>query len=388
MIYALLSLFSSDLFFYGNLILLAAAVAVIAKRRAVCFAGDFWLLLAFAIIYFVTDLVQNQSVAFTALLCPAAYLLGTNLDRFTSIDRIKKVFICLSLGMAAHGVLNFVYDTVHCGGINYSSMHYDIWSGAVSAVTVQMANFVFILCFSACAVKNIKKYWWAALLLIIGLAQGVLYGSRTYVVFLGISLALGLIVIVFSNGNRYARLKSLLTVLLLSGAVLIVFTIIYKYDLFGIRTFYQSSYLYHRLYSDYAIANNDGLFSTGRWATKLRYISMLPEYPFGGMNIKSLTGWYAHDLWLDTADRVGIIPAVLIFIYTVRMLIRTLRFSMKKEVDAESRSVFINSAILLMLQFFIEPIFSGEPILLYSACIIDGLITMHLCNRNSLSSNI
>ena len=379
--YLLIFLFSSNFLLIGYLFLLAALIIVIFRRGSVRFPPDFWLLELFALSYFAIDMIQNHSIAISVLMCPLAYLLGPNLDQSEGINNIHKTMLVLTVGMASHGILNFLYETVKYGGINYSALHYDIWSRSISAVTGQMTNYVLLLSFVGCTVLFAKAYWKIALMLLISLTHGVLCGSRTYVVMFGISL--GISILIYILHRREKRLRSILILLLASAAAALILWTAYQKDWLGIRSFFENTYLYHRLFSDYAKANNKGLFTTGRWATKLRYLAILPDYPMGGLHMRASTSWYAHDLWLDIADRVGIFPLLLIIIYTLRMGIRIFRLSRNGQLNLEHKMIYFNYLVLIMSQFILEPILSGSPILLQSVCLLDGMISVYLLQMKS-----
>ena len=379
--YLLIFLFSSNFLLIGYLFLLAALIIVIFRRGSVCFPPDFWLLELFALSYFAIDMIQNHSIAISVLMCPLAYLLGSNLDQSEGINNIHKTMLVLTVGMASHGILNFLYEIVKYGGINYSALHYDIWSRSISSVTGQMTNYVFLLSFVGCTVLFAKAYWKIALMLLISLIHGVLCGSRTYVVMFGISLGISILIYIWHR--REKRLRSILILLLASAAAALILWTAYQKDWLGIRSFFENTYLYHRLFSDYAKANNKGLFTTGRWATKLRYLAILPDYPMGGLHMRASTGWYAHDLWLDIADRVGIFPLLLIIIYTLRMEIRIFRLSRNGQLNLEHKIIYFNYLVLIMSQFILEPILSGSPILLQSVCLLDGMISVYLLQMKS-----
>lgn len=386
MVHFLLLLFSSNFLLLGNFFLIGILVVLIVKKGYVRFPPDFWLLLLFALSYFLIDWIQNQSVAVSALLCPVAYLVGANLDQSNGMKDIKNMLLFLALGMVLHGLLNFIYETIRFGGINYSALHYDIWSGSISAVTAQMTNYVLILCFAGCSFLFLRRYWWLILLELICLAHSLLCGSRTYVVLLGISVGISFVVYLWSQRGK--RLRSMLMILLTAGLFIWLIWIAYQNNLFGIRSFWESTYLYHRLFSDYAVDNGDTLFSTGRWTTKLRYLQMLPKYLMGGMHVQQVTGWYAHDIWLDTADRVGIFPFFLLLIYTVRLGIRIVQLVNKNELNLENKIIFLCSIVLVMIQFLLEPILSGSPILFHSVCILDGMISVYMLQQEQNQSEL
>ncbi len=376
MIDILLAAFGMNFLQYGKFFLVAVFILVIFKRGGVRFTTDFWVLMLFAMSFFVIDWVQNHSMEMAELLCPVAFLLGVNLEEAEHEKGIYKTIMLLSLAMASHSLLNFFYETVRKGGLNYSALHYDVWTRKVSSVTGQMTNYVPILGYSGCTIFYFRKYSWLFLLLIISTVHAVLSGSRTYIVFLGLGILLS--VMIYLMGLKTKRAQRFILLFASLGVIVLTAWLFYSNNWFRVRTFWENSYLYQRLFSDYAVENNKGLFTTGRWSTKLRYIQMLPQYPLGGNHILTATGWYAHDILLDTADRAGIVPAVLILVYLTRMTGRWIGTAFRRNIDLEHRIIILVCLAIVLLELSMEPILSSVPTLMHVICVIDGMFAVYL----------
>lgn len=361
LILGLLALFGVNAFLKGPIFLGAVFLLLIVWHGRMRITGDVYLLMAFALGYMCVDYLQNGTLSVTVLFCPVAYLAGLNWE--PELGDTETVFRHLAVTMAAHGILNFVWETAQNGGFLYDGVHYDFWSGQVSAVTAQMTNYVLL----TCLVGQFSKRPWLAVLQGISLLHAVLSGSRSYLVLLGLAVAVHLLV---KLRESHAKGRFLGKLLLWGGCGCLVLTAAFRWNWLGVREFWESSYLYHRLHSDYAVEHERGLLTTGRWDTKLQYLALLPEYPWGGRHIQEALGFYAHDLWLDTADRVGLIPFGLLVAYTIRMGHRLL-----KTARRERSGVFYSCFVLVLAQFAVEPVLSGSPVLLLAVCMLDGMLT-------------
>lgn len=375
-----LLLFASDFFTIGNVFLLFGVLYVLFQQEGIAFTSDFWLLMLFSFVFSVVDLYANRTLNLLTFLYPLAHLLGANILQNPTKASIKRLLKILTIGMALHGILNFTYETILLKGFNYSSLHYDIWSRSLSGVTGQMTNYVFLLSFAGVCIFAMRKYVWASLMIIIGTIHAVLGGSRTYIVMLGISIGIGLLLDFFIRKEK--RLKRICCFLLVSGGIALFAWIAYKNNWLGIRSFWTSSYLYHRLFSDYAKVNHRGMFTTGRWATKLEYIKLLLVYPLGGSHIRKQVGWYAHDIWLDTADKVGILPSAMIALYTLRVIMRTIRYVFCEDIYLEDKMIFASYAILIATQLLLEPVLSSAPQFFQAICLLDGMLSIYLDSKS------
>lgn len=124
------------------------------------------------------------------------------------------------------------------------------------------------------------------------------------------------------------------------------------------------------------------MFTTGRWATKLEYIKLLLVYPLGGSHIRKQVGWYAHDIWLDTADKVGILPSAMIALYTLRVIMRTIRYVFCEDIYLEDKMIFASYAILIATQLLLEPVLSSAPQFFQAICLLDGMLSIYLDSKS------
>ena len=156
-------------------------------------------------------------------------------------------------------------------------------------------------------------------------------------------------------------------------------TISYGKNYFGLRTLIENSYLSYRM--DWDRQSFFALFQNERFQLKLTYLKNLLEYPWGGRKMSSFAGNYAHDLWLDIFNEVGIIPMIGITLYTVLALLRLSKVRKDRRLSSKERIAITCYSLIIYAQFFVEPIWQGAPLLLCSFMIIDGMLAKFLVTR-------
>lgn len=377
----LLFLFALNFLNNGHIFLILLLVLRVSQTRALRFSRDFWVLSVFSILYFALDWFLNQSLSVLVLLSPAAFLAGCNLEPFKEERQLEKTVRILTLGMFTHVFLNYVYTVFRQGFQYLGTRHYDVWTGAVSAVTAQMVNYILLICFLGCCIFHFKCYLYLVPLLIFCIFHAVICGSRTVVVLFAVSAIVSFFAFVISERSK--KLKTIILVLSVTLMILGLLKLMYELNVFHIQTIWRSSYLYHRLFSEYAIENNTGMFTSRRWATKLIFFKLILDHPFGGKQIRAITGLYAHDIWLDTADRVGLFPMTILIFYTLRMGFRILRYLKHSVSPAGEKTTrfstlfFAAYFVLVLIQFMVEPVLIGSTILFHATCLIDGMMSIH-----------
>ncbi|MGD6730446.1 MAG: hypothetical protein ACPKMZ_05180 [Pleomorphochaeta sp.] len=92
----------------------------------------------------------------------------------------------------------------------------------------------------------------------------------------------------------------------------------------------------------------------------------------------------AHEIWLDTYDYSGIIPYTLIIIYTCSYIIRMFKIFKNKNIYLGIRILSVTFYIVMTIQFGLEPILEGSPILFYLFCFLDGFFKIIIIKNEKL----
>ena len=381
--YLLLLLFSMNFMLCGKYFLSAIFVGQCIKNKRIRIDAKFCVISAFALVYAIVVFATANKVSIDVLFLPVAYVFGLNMKAISD-DKYKlpsAVFICLALGMCSHVFLNCVAEIIKNGGFNYGAVHYDFWSGQVSSSTGQMINFTFAAALLTYSVMKRGKNLFMLLLIVPCLIYGAIVGSRTAIMVSVISLAVGIIVLAVNAKSRRARV-ALIFVLLLVFMVYIVI----KYDIFGISSILNKSYLFTRF--DNSLSDKNGFFSTERWEIKAGYIRNAFQYPWGGGKIRHLMGGdYAHDLILDTLNEGGIFSSVLLVAYLIMWIKSIVKF-IRRSNSLDIKVLFIPFLTVSLIQMTLEPILDGAPVFMMCLVLLDGVITNVNRMRNENEDSI
>lgn len=376
----------SNIMLLGVYILLIASIVFYLRKTKVPYNNGVLSLLLFSLFYFLIVIFHGEPVvsALKIFVCPLIWLMSFSMAKNKDMTQIKRLFIALSFGMAIHGVINFLYNSF-LGTNLQTGLSYDFWSQAYSPSTGQAVNFTLIVALSFWIIFLQKESKTLSIAGVVVIAIAAIYdisiGGRTFLLLIAISLALSIIMYIaytFSDASYRHRVIPLIFGIAL---IIVLGVVLYQRDAFGIRSAYERSYLYVRL----TYHNAGDLRGNDRIDKKLDYITNASKYLFGGNYLSKVERFgYAHELWLDIYDDAGIIPYILIVIYTFISGHHFLKAANSPDVDHNWRIALITFLVVIMLQFFVEPILSGSPMLLYSYIIMDGALARWLYDKKAI----
>lgn len=312
--------------------------------------------------------------------CPMAYYIGMRVN--TDEKGYIKLYLVLAFSMCFHVFLNFVYEYTKFGSAVFTSaLHYDVWSQAISATTAIMANatlFAAVSYFCLFATKN-KMIRLVAIVTMAFLGvYDIAMGGRSFLYLTAIALVLGFIVNIYLSGFSKDLAKLLGKVFIVVVVLYILVRLVFLSYSGEIKAFFNNSYFYHRFFGESA---SDGMLESPRWVRKVEYLKLLFDYPFGGGHIFEAVGGSSHELWLDIGDKGGIISYTLFLFYSISSVIRATKLLKHDAMSNEVKILYFSAIIVLNIQFFLEPIITGSPILLMIYCMIDGCIWRMLYKR-------
>ena len=374
----LIALAAMNFFLIGSyVILFALFLSLFLKKNTVpkCFA--FACLVALAMSFVLFEVFSSNSHNLRIIAAPCAFLIAYNLDSDLKTYDTKKTLLFVAYSMAIHSVISAVYMLGSQGISVFSSGRtIDLWSGSISASTAIASYYYFLAATIPLLFMRIR--WHHFVLLGVCLLHDILIGGRTFIVLSLIAVVATLGIQILGGTKRF---KAFIVYLLVLGIIVGAGIILYRNNFFGIRSTFESSYMYHRFFSD---DSRRGIGDTDRWARKVIYLQNLLKYPFGGNHLRNeLNVGYAHDIWLDTFDDSGLLTLILLLAYTASSVFRFLRYARVCSDSFEEKVVFLLFPIILMAAFFIEPILHGCPMVFFMYCFMDGMICrkMHSFRR-------
>lgn len=360
----------------GTIIALILFAVIIVEKHGRISVGnwsEFVTIILFAISFISFGVIGGVHTAYTGILLPIGYCIGASFEYKESKD-IDNVVLLMALSMDMHLILNLIYELLRYGfSFRLTAIHYDIWSGQYISATGAMVNATaFLGCVYYLIFKgNRQKRIIGIALLITNTLYDLIMGGRSFLVI----LVAGIIVGFLTDAIRSNGIGSALRKILLIGSVLAVVIVA---GIFVLRTntafqsFFEDTYFYKRFFRENAYEN---ILTTGRTNLRDIYVSNMWEYPFGGRKIWNIAHQYAHELYLDIYDIGGIVPYILIIIFVIQSVLNCFKSAKSKFLEQETQILLIGFVTCINLQFFIEPILSGAPILLDVYCVFVGYIS-------------
>mgnify|MGYP004661244039 CR=1 FL=1 len=372
----------SNAFLVGIHILTVVSIFYFLSRNRITIQNKTVVLFLLAIFYTIFFLISNgfslePFKTFTFLLL---WLVVYNLSKDKSIKQIFVFILLLGFGMAIHGIVNFIYNTIN-GTEMIKGRSYDFWSQTYSSATGQAINFTLFISISFWVIFLQRNFFLKLLgiaIFIISLVYDVQLGGRTFLVLCIGSIALGVLVYIIVNGAVGGNIKKTLLLLLSVVIVILLFIVAFNQNWFGIRTLYENSYLAKRLDNP----NSTDLREDGRIEKKMYYLQHFFDNLWGGKLMEEAVG-SSHELWLDVYDTAGIIPYVLIIIFTFQSIKTVWRIVRERKIEVSYRVGLAVYIFVILAQFFVEPILTGSPMLFCSYLMIDAALT-RFCDDNDM----
>lgn len=381
---ALVVLFAVGFMLQQSIFITAAFILLVVSDGFVLYARNdatFYLLVIFATLY----ILFNGRSGIIVLGMPMAYYLGRRVNVKEAETNFRKLYLLLAFSMAMHVVLNFLYEYSRFGSSIYTTgVHYDIWSGHISTATgiminaTLLASILYYLCFLE--KRMIIRCIGIAMIIFLGI-YNIMMGERSYFFLLVIAFVAGIVLNMLTSGLTTDIFKTISKIVFFIAIAYIIVLLIFRFYGDEINSFFDSSYFYHRFFSE---NSSSGMFESSRWERKARYFSMMFDYPLGGGNMREIIGGSSHELWLDVLDYGGIPSYILIVLYSLVSIRRAFMAFKNKRLETETRLMILVGMVAINAQFFVEPIIAGAPVLLMSYCMLDGSIQTLLERENQV----
>lgn len=403
LIFILLFLFSLNVFNQSSLILVFLFILVVVHDKGKLYIPGndnvFFILLIFAIFFFLFSAQNGLASGISALGCFMSYYIGLRLqyiqlDRSQAEEQLKFLTLLLVTGMTCHAVVNFLYELIRFGGINSSATHYDFFSlGAKTSATgaaTYLTLFAGVIFYLIIQSKTLKEWIIGIIVIVVAFMYDMILGGRTFFALVGVSFILSSIVYFLGQNNSIKKFKAIGKFILIIVIMIVAFILLFIRYQNIITKIFESTYLFHRI--SYAnLSQSQDLLSffksSDRGNVRNQYILLMFDYPWGGRKILNKVGFYAHELWLDVFDSAGLIPFILIWIVTLQITFFNLKYILNKKVSIDIRVLLMGITASMTVQLFFEPVLTGCRTLFFSYLLISGLIKSQLlCQGTSVKT--
>lgn len=379
--YVLLFLFSIRFLNKNNTFLLLFACAGIiygTVHHSMMTSWENVVLTLYGLFYYLTNAhwlggVDSTSLITYALGAPLMYIAGQQLIRFADNREsyYKKVCWIIAVGMFLFAILSYLKN-----GVIYNYEYGkdlrqvpDFWVGQASLWQATNINGYCVFAIVVSLVSFFQKARRMKLITAVVIFVGSIYlslftAARTnlFLVILVAGCYL-LFVILLKKNIRYVKRKKTLKKLVLFFAVLIVAqVVVLNLDSILYRLPLQA--FTQRMSNRQLTISEDG-----RWTMWATVIKDIPTHPFG--NITSVRA--AHNIYLDVARESGVIPMVLLFIFTAMVLMTAWKLLWNNQYSIQIR--IFNAVLIFSLwaSFLIEPVMTAKPFVFIAFCMVCGM---------------
>jgi len=322
---------------YGQLILPVICLTLFIDNRFRFKVNDlkvFLLLCLFAVSFFAFS-YQMGFYSVMGFCLPMAYYIGSNI-RNDDQRSIKKLIYIIAFGMACHMVLNFLLEILFWHDRLYylfgKVTHYDIWlfdvippsgqsqeGGLFSNIlftrvktTGTSINYIMLAAISYYLFKyetDKKAKYIGIILFVLSTIYCLALGRRTSFIVLEISLLLSFILDNLGKENHIN--KKTIKILLMFSILVVIIVVLAVFNVFGLKDLLLKFSIFNKII-------NQG-FKTNRLEILFKSMAVAPKYLFGGRKMSAEVGDVVHDLWGDIYDYAGIVPYILMLVYSLKL---------------------------------------------------------------------
>ncbi|WP_157373863.1 O-antigen ligase family protein [Arenibacter certesii] len=334
---------------------------------------DFVLLILFSIFYalfysFSADAADGkQFILIYSLSPPTFYLVGKFLVRLKpTSNTVFYILFFIGAIFSISAVISVFLNFQEGGFAQLDRSIPMFWDGSPISATIMGGFLTFNMCIPAVLIttqgkKGVAFNIGALCLFILSLICALRLGSRT-------QLGIFLITTVFAILYMLPR-QSIKKNVWLFGLMAAVILYLIRNVSFDLNADWLTTFAGRMSGGTGELASGGG--RTERWIKSLEYMLSHPL----GWDIKEFG--YSHNLWLDVLRVAGIIPFVILIIYSIRSYIQ-----IKRTILINKESIYLNTQILIyaiamFLLFMMEPIFEGLFSFFIVFCIYKGIINKY-----------
>lgn len=304
-----------------------------------------------------------------------AYFVGRNTYKQLSTQEEKKEFVkklafCAFLGVSAYLTGTYLVNLIN----PHQSVRclYNPWSDsygliAVTLIGLQCSVVIGYSFYAFFIQKNTGVKICAGVSVFVCLLLNIKTATRTPLLLFGLIYAFMTLI---SLGRLNKKLLKTIGIIVLS--VVGVTALVLLTDLFRLRQTIFNIPIIKRLFQDG--------FSTPRIQEYIAHFKATPFHLIGGLELKAEVGNYAHNFLQDAHDRYGFCALLAMGGFGAGFVINLFALVFTRGKTATDYLLLsLNAAIFL--QVCLEPVFSGYPLIIWTALLLYGVTTSHLQER-------
>ena len=335
----------------------------------VLYTKNLIVIIGFAFSYYIISMFYEIDVSRILIACVLSYYIGMMLIEISK-NKEKSVITytySIAIGFFIHAMANYA---INIGAQDRNTI--DIWTGIGRSATLQATMLTMLMGSSFYSLFILKDKLYKLVMtifIILSLSYNLILGTRTLIIVSAVSFILSWIAFLILNRKNSSLVIKNVKKLLISITVIFL---VCTSNIMGITERIEDTKLLRRINKPYSTEEAD----ENRVQTVFLAMSSILEYPMGGNNDRIGDLKYAHNMWLDVGKQAGIIPFLLLILFTIISLwnlIKILR-SDKFSIGLKVFLVGIYSAVFLNMA--VEPILQGEPLFFIMFCMFVGMVEL------------
>lgn len=267
----------------------------------------------------------------------------------------RRVLLAIVAGSAAHALMNAAFIVREHGFVPTTRLFDDVWTGELWVATGQATAWVPVvgaipyLIFGSRSRPTVVT---GGILLILALYASAILASRTLFGLIVLSMLIGCGSLLAQRGRRGHFLAGTFVAAIVSLSLFLALP----------QGLFDRLPLVSRLSSGGARLGEDPRLE--RWSY---YMGHAWESATGASDLRSSVG-YAHNLWLDSLDADGILPFVLLVLFSLSFLVGLKRIAREFPPSAGERLLIHGLGATWVIQAATEPLIDLAPYLFAAGC--------------------
>lgn len=292
-----------------------------------------------------------------------------------TLKRVEEMVLSIAIGMYINFFIGFCFADYSEGQVYMRE-----WYTFLSKLYLPSTQHV-IWCIPICAtffflikktINGNRRY--ILLLIIVVYANIELYITNTRFLFLDTVLAtfIGLVV---SYLYKYKfSLKKIVRGFFSISIIIVTIVFISKIDI--VHRMYDKSQLHYMMSRDGGILNNV------RFRAQRDALLQIFEYPMGNNNLLAGCLRCPHNVWVCLAYETGIIPFVIMVIFSTICLIDIIRLFFLEKTEEDLIIVIVPLYVAINVYYMLEPALEASVMYWMIGTFINGLVTAILVSKN------
>lgn len=365
--YALIILTCMNFMEQGALVCLLLGLFLLVRFPEIEVSFNTFALISFMLCIIITTLIFDKP--FNEIIKSFNYLLiytaGKNCvtEAKNKTKLIKNTMFSIFIGFFGQLILHYSYNLGKVIPEGQRTL-YSFWTkefisvtliGLLSAAIIGYAYYGIFIC------KN--KFVKALSICSLILTVMVNLSTATRTPFLLVAVVFPLMSLIYLIKSSYSKKLHILATVLVLFLLAFIF---YKIDLFGIKSYVESSPLFARM-------ERSGI-ETKRVQIFQMYSKYMLDYPFGGNHIAEIVGKEAHNYLQQSYDRYGIFAFAAIMLITLHFF-KNIIMLLRRKSDISCVILITSMFISMFIQCCLEPVFDGYPIEFWFLLMIDGMMS-------------